>query len=153
METMAWSGRKALSKYTYNQLKGHFLGFIVGTSAAGFVSTFFETRKISNLWGLTSSKTVVSGDTFRFLEWSCSLVAGFIAFEVVNNLAKEKLSTRLERISLFVEDRGWVTALDVSAPRVSKTIKWIVRQTKTLADSESDADASEPAAASKKSTD
>jgi hypothetical protein len=94
-KTMAWPTRKDLLQYTYNQFKGQFLGFIVGTSAASFVSTFFETRKVSNLWGLTARKTVVSGDTFRFLEWFFALVVGFIAFVVVNNLLKEKFSTFL----------------------------------------------------------
>jgi len=146
---MAWPTRKNLSKYAYNHFKGHFLGFIAGTSAASFVSTFFETRKVSNLWGLTARKTVVSGDTFRFLEWFCALVVGFIAFEVVNNLVKEKLSIQLERISSFIRDRGFMSALDTSASRSSKTIKLIARFTKSLAasgknDHESVADAAHP---------
>lgn len=130
---MAWPTRKNLSKYAYNHFKGHFLGFIAGTSAASFVSTFFETRKVSNLWGLTARKTVVSGDTFRFLEWFCALVVGFIAFEVVNNLVKEKLSTQLVRISSFIRDLGLMSALEASAPRTSKSIKLIARFTKSLA--------------------
>jgi hypothetical protein len=129
---MAWLTTKDLSKYAYNQFKGHFLGFIVGTSASSFVSTFFETRKISNLWGLTARKTVVSGDTFRFLEWFCALVVGFIAFEVVNNLVKEKLSFQLKRISCVIRDRGVISELEASAPRTSKTIKLIARVTKSL---------------------
>ena len=133
---MAWPITKDLLKYAYNQFKGQFLGFIVGTSAASFVSTFFETRKMSNLWGLTAKKTVVSGDTFRFLEWFCALVVGFIAFELVNNLAKEKLSVQMERISSFVHDRGLMSALDASAPRTSKTLKLIARFAKSLAASE-----------------
>ena|SRR5262245_2310788 len=92
---MAWPTTKDLSKYTFNQLKGNFLGFIAGTSATSFVSTFFETRKISNLWGLTARKTVVSSSTFHFLEWFCALVVGFVAFEVVNNLVKERLKSLL----------------------------------------------------------
>src|SRR5262245_51456311 len=36
---MAWPTRKDLLKYAYNQLIGNFLGFIVGASAARFVST------------------------------------------------------------------------------------------------------------------
>jgi len=130
---MAWPTTKDLSRYAYNQFKGHFLGFIVGTSAASFVSTFFETRKVSNLWGLTAKKTVVSGDTFRFLEWFCALVVGFIAFEVVNSLLKEKLSTQLERISSFSRDRGLMSKLEASAPRTSKTINLIATFTKSLA--------------------
>src|SRR6476661_4535499 len=135
---MAWPTTKDLFKYVYNQFKGHFLGFIVGTSAARFVSTFFETRKVSNLWGLTARKTVVSGDTFRFLEWFCALVVGFIAFEVVNNLVKEKLSFQLEKISCFIRDRGVMSELEASAPRTSKTIKLIARVTKSLAASGKD---------------
>ena len=93
---MPWPTQKDFLKYAYGQLKGNFLGFIVGTSAARFVSTFFETRKVSNLWGLTAKKTVVSGDTLRALEWFCALIVGFIAFEVVNNLVKDKFSTQLK---------------------------------------------------------
>ena len=117
---MAWPTKNDLSTYAYNQFKGHFLGFIVGTSAASFVSTFFETRKVSNLWGLTAKKTVVSGDTFRFLEWFCALVVGFIVCEVVNNLVKEKLS-------------GWITALDASDPRTSKLIAHFIKHEQTRA--------------------
>jgi hypothetical protein len=122
---MAWPTRKDLTKYAYNQFKGHFLGFIVGTSAASFVSTFFETRKISNLWGLTARKTVVSADTFRFLEWFCALVVGFIVFEIVNKLVKDKLSIHLERVS----------RLESSTPRTSKTIQLIARIAKSFAPS------------------
>ena len=135
---MAWPTRKDLSKYAYGQFKGHFLGFIVGTSAASFVSTFFETRKVSNLWGLTARKTVVSGDTFHFLEWFCALVVGFIGFAVVNNLVKGKLGIQLERISSFIRDRGLMSALEASAPRISKTIRLIARFTKSLVDSGKD---------------
>ena len=85
---------------------------------------------MSNLWGLTASKTVVSGDTFRLLEWVCALFVGFIVFEVVNNLVKEKLSTQRERISTFIRDRGWISALEASAPDGSKQL--IARFTKSL---------------------
>src|SRR5262245_20774446 len=100
---MAWPTKKDFLKYTYSQLMGNFLGFIVGTSAARFVSAFFETRKVSNLWGLTAKKAVVSGETFRFLEWFCALVVGFIAFEVVNNLVNEKLRSQLQRMSSSIQ--------------------------------------------------
>ena len=124
---MAWPSTKDLSKYAYNQFKGHFLGFIVGTSATSLVSTFFETRKWKNLWGLTARKTIVSGDTFRFLEWFCALVVGFIAFEIANSLVKEKLSTQVQRITSFIHERGLMSDLESSAPRTAKSIKWIAR--------------------------
>ena len=130
---MACQTTKDLSKYAFNQFKGHFLGFIVGTSAASFVSTFFETRKVSNLWGLTARKTVVSGSTFHFLEWFCALVVGFIAFEVVNNLVKKKLGTQVERITSFMHERGLMSELEASAPRTAKSIKLIARSVKKVA--------------------
>jgi len=130
---MAWRTTKDLSKYAYNQFKGQFLGFIVGTSAASFVSTFFETRKMSNLWGLTARKTIVSGDTFRFLEWFCALVVGFIVFEIVNNVVKEKLGTQVERITSFIHGRGLINELEAAAPRTAKSIKLIARSVKKVA--------------------
>jgi Flp pilus assembly pilin Flp len=130
---MAWPSSKDLSKYAYKQFKGHFLGFIVGTSATSFVSTFFETRKISNLWGLTSSKTIVSGDTFRFLEWFCALVVGFIAFVVVNNLVKERIGTQVRRITSFIHERGLMSELEGSAPRTARSMQLIARSVKKIA--------------------
>jgi hypothetical protein len=118
---MAWPARKDLLKYGFEQLKGNFLGFLVGTSAARFVSTFFETRKVSNLWGLTAKKTVISADTFRFLEWFCALVVGFIAFEVVNNLLKPRLGTQLEKISSVIQERDLTGKFDAPPPPTSKT--------------------------------
>jgi hypothetical protein len=85
------------------------------------------------LWGLTARKTVVSGDTFRFLEWFCALVVGFIAFLVVNHLVKEKLSIQLERLSSFIRDRGLISGSEATAPRTSKTIKLIARFTTSFA--------------------
>jgi hypothetical protein len=87
---MTWPTAKDLASYVYNQLKGNFLGFIVGATPSRLVSNFFETRKVSNLWGLTARKTVVSGQAFHYLEWFCALIVGFIAFEVVKNLLKGK---------------------------------------------------------------
>lgn len=130
---MAWPSTKDLSKFAYSQFKGHFLGFIVGTSATSFVSTFFETRKVSNLWGLTSSKTIVSGDTFRFLEWFCALAVGFIAFVVVNNLVKEKIGTQVQRITSFIHERGLMSQFEGSAPRTAKSVKWLARSMKKMA--------------------
>ena len=107
---MAWPTTKDLSTYAYNQFKGNFVGFVVGTLAARLVSTFFVTRKVSNLWGLTAKKTVVSGSTFRFLEWSCALVVGFIAFVVVNSLVKENLNLVLNPGSRVDEQAGSISS-------------------------------------------
>lgn len=82
---------KIVLKYLYDQLTGNFLGFIIGMSATSVVSQFFETRSIRNLWGLSSKKTVVDKETFQNLEWIISIIIGFIVFEIVTKVVKERL--------------------------------------------------------------
>jgi hypothetical protein len=83
--------RKNIAKYLYDQLTGNFAGFVIGLSATSLVSNFFETRSIRNLWGIASKKTVVSKDTFGALEWIISIVIGFIVFELMTKVVKQKL--------------------------------------------------------------
>jgi hypothetical protein len=83
--------RKNILRYLYNQLTGNFAGFLIGMSATGLVSRFFEKRGLRNLWGLTSKKTVVSRDTFGWLEWTISIVIGFIVFEIITKVLKERM--------------------------------------------------------------
>ena len=82
---------RSISKYLYQQLTGNFIGFLIGVSATGLVSHFFETRSFKNLWGLTAKKTIVDKDTFQALEWIISIVIGFIAFEIVTKVVKAQL--------------------------------------------------------------
>jgi hypothetical protein len=87
--------RKRVFKYLYDQLTGNFAGFLVGMSATGLVSKFFETRSIKNLWGLTAKKAVVSKETFGALEWIISILIGFIVFEIMTKVVKQKIDQRL----------------------------------------------------------
>src|SRR6186713_3155701 len=88
---------KTVYKYLYDQLTGNFLGFLIGASATGLVSQFFETRGLKNLWGLTAKKTVVDKGTFQNLEWIISIVIGFIVFEIMTKVVKAKLEKHLPR--------------------------------------------------------
>jgi hypothetical protein len=92
---MKFPSKKVTFNYFYNQLTGNFLGFIVGMSATGLVSQFFEKRSIKNLWGITSRKAVVDKDTFAALEWCVSILIGFIVFEMVT-----------KGLKLWLEQRG-----------------------------------------------
>jgi hypothetical protein len=83
--------KKTIIKYLYDQLTGNFAGFIVGMSATGLVSNFFETRSIKNLWGIASKKTIIDKGTFHTLEWIISIVIGFIVFEIMTKIIKEKI--------------------------------------------------------------
>lgn len=88
---MKYFNRKRILKYLYDQLTGNFAGFIVGMSATGLVSNFFETRSIKNLWGIASKKTIVDKGTFHTLEWIISIVIGFVVFEIMTKVVKEKI--------------------------------------------------------------
>lgn len=92
---MKYLKKKTILRYLYDQLTGNFMGFLVGMSATGLVSQFFATRSIRNLWGLTSRKTVIDKDTYAMLEWIISIVIGFIVFEVMTKVVKEKLDHHL----------------------------------------------------------
>lgn len=83
---------KAIKRYLFDQLTGNFLGFIVGISASSLVSKFFATRSAKNLWGLASKKTVVDKDTFSAMEWIISIIVGFIVFEIMTKIVKEKVA-------------------------------------------------------------
>jgi hypothetical protein len=83
--------KKVILKYLYHQLTGNFMGFLVGLSATGLVSQFFETRGLRNLWGIASKKTVVDKSTFANLEWVLSIVIGFIVFEIMTKVVKKKI--------------------------------------------------------------
>ncbi|MBA4055250.1 MAG: hypothetical protein C0490_11095 [Marivirga sp.] len=98
-------------KYLYEQLTGNFAGFIIGVSASGLVSQFFETRTIKNLWGLTAKKTLVDKKTFQGLEWIISIVVGFIVFEIVTKVIKEKLERNFPKYK--VATYRWIIRNDM----------------------------------------
>ncbi len=93
---------KSILRYLYDQLTGNFIGFVIGASATGIVSQFFETRSIRNLWGLTAKKAVVDKETFHNLEWIISIVIGFIVFEIVTRVIKENLQKNFPRYKRMV---------------------------------------------------
>ncbi|WP_112749307.1 hypothetical protein [Pseudochryseolinea flava] len=117
---MALVTRKGIARYLYESLTGNFLGFLIGMSASGLVSRFFETKGLRNLWGLTAKKTVVSKETFGWLEWVIALVIGFVVFEVVNKVLKAyiqkefpKLKVRLFR--LLIQKQWHLRLRDLSS--------------------------------------
>ena len=89
------------------------MGFIVGMSATGLVSHFFETRSIKNLWGLAAHKKVVAKSTFSNLEWIISILIGFIVFEIMTKVVKEKLDRNLPRYKFRLF--RWIVARRVRA--------------------------------------
>ena len=80
-----------VQQYLLDQLTGNFAGFLIGTSATGLLSHFFETRSVRNLWGLTAHKKIMDKETFSNLEWILSLLIGFLVFELMTKVVKPKL--------------------------------------------------------------
>lgn len=87
-------------EYVYNNYIGNFLGFVIGMLSTRLVSHYFTTRSIRNLWGLTTHKTVVDRQTYNTLEWTISIIIGFIVFEIVSKWLKKKLNEWLPKYKL-----------------------------------------------------
>src|ERR1700748_838124 len=86
--------------YLYGNFAGNFLGFVIGLASARLVSRFFATRSIRNLWGLTTSKTVVDKKTFNAMEWMISIIIWFIVFEIISKGVKRQVDQLLPRYKL-----------------------------------------------------
>ena len=102
--------RKSID-YLFNQALGQFIGFYVAIYSTGIVSTFFETRSISNLWGFLARKTVVGAGTFSVLERLVAVLIGFIVFEIVSTNLKpllERLRPVVDPVvARLAQERGW----------------------------------------------
>lgn len=103
--------RKAVLNYLSEQFIGRFTGFVIGLWATRIVSHFFTTRSIHNLWGLTAKKTVVSKQTFGNLQWIAAAVIGYLVFEVVVRVVKNKVAPWLSklrfRVFRLIVQKGW----------------------------------------------
>ena len=99
---MKYSHLRKILLYLYNSLTGSFLGFLVGTAAAGLMSRYFTTRSIHNLWGLTAKKTVIGKQAYSHLEWIISIIIGFIVFEIITKVLKKKLDEQLPIIKFRI---------------------------------------------------
>jgi hypothetical protein len=116
--------RKEAFEYLKGQALAQFVGFYVGMSSTGLLSRFFETRGISNLWGVLARKPVVDAQTFNILERIVAVVIGFIVFEIVSRNLKPVIArwkpVVIEEISRRRKAQGWDAKAQavVSAVRV-----------------------------------
>ena len=93
-----------LALYLYNNFLGNFIGFLIGFASTKLVAHFFATRSIRNLWGLTSKKTLLDKQTFSILEWSISIVIGFIVFEIISKGLKKKMDEQVPSFKMMVKN-------------------------------------------------
>lgn len=103
--------RQESIRYFYNQVLAQFAAFCIGVYSTAIVSRLFETRSITNLWGLLARKTVIEEGTFTFLERTVAVVIGFAVFEIVNRNLKpllEKLKPVLvQEMAQLAKEKGW----------------------------------------------
>ncbi|MFN6945757.1 MAG: hypothetical protein ACK4ND_12490 [Cytophagaceae bacterium] len=78
--------KEGFFQYLASEIFENFIGFIVGMGVTKFISNFFETRSIRNLYGLTAKKKVVSKSEFENMEMVISIIIGFIALLLVRRL-------------------------------------------------------------------
>ena len=103
---MKYSILQKLALYLYNNFLGNFIGFIIGMASTKLVSHFFATRSLKNLWGLTSRKTLVDKQTFSILEWSISIIIGFLVFEIVSKGIKKKVDELMPSWKMNI--KNWI---------------------------------------------
>lgn len=116
--------RKEALEYLKNQVLAQFIGFYVGISSTGLVSQFFETRGISNLWGVLARKPVVNAQTFNVLERIVAVVIGFIVFEIVSRNLKPLMDrwkpVIVSEVSRRWNSQGWDTKAKSILPDIKK---------------------------------
>lgn len=82
---------KKIKWFVVNQALGNLIGFIIGLSVTHFFSHYvIEKRGVNNLFGLAGRKKVIVNDTPEWLQWTLSVIIGFIALEFVNHFIETK---------------------------------------------------------------
>jgi ferric-dicitrate binding protein FerR (iron transport regulator) len=77
--------------FVMNQALGNLIGFIVGLSVTHLFSHHvMERRSVHNLFGIAGRKEVVVNDMPAWIQWSLSVIVGFIALEFVNHLIQNQ---------------------------------------------------------------
>ena len=136
---MKFPNRKETVAYLKGQALGQFIGFYVGISSTGLVSQFFETRGISNLWGVLASKPILDEQTFNVLERIVAVVIGFVVFEIVSRNLKPLIArwkpVVADGISRRTNDQGWdvraqalVSALRTRTISIYASVSILVRK-------------------------
>jgi|GEM_PF-1358914 len=93
-----------LALYLYNNFLGNFIGFIIAISSTRIVSHFFATKSFKNLWGLTTKKTLVDKQTFNLIEWTISIMIGFIVFEIISKGFRKKIDELLPSWKIMIKN-------------------------------------------------
>ncbi|MEO6305350.1 MAG: hypothetical protein ABIP51_19470, partial [Bacteroidia bacterium] len=82
---------KKIKGFLVNQAIGNFIGFVIGLSVTHLFSHYaLERRGLKNLFGITGRKKVIVSDVPEWIQWTLSVIVGFIALEFVNYFIETK---------------------------------------------------------------
>ena len=85
------TNKEKIKAFIVDQALGNLIGFVVGMSVTNLFSHYvLEKRGVNNLFGLAGRKKVVVNDVPEWLQWSLSVIAGFIALEFINYMIQKK---------------------------------------------------------------
>ncbi|HSZ24173.1 MAG TPA: hypothetical protein VK766_00560 [Cytophagaceae bacterium] len=77
--------------FLLGEILGRFVGFIVGMwSTSMFSKVVYEKKGIKNLFGLAGRKKIVVNTTPEWLQFTISIIVGFIMLELVSYFFKNK---------------------------------------------------------------
>lgn len=84
--------KEKISEFIINEALGRFIGFLVGMwTSSWFTKTVYEKKGINNLFGLVKRKKIIVNTTPEWLQFTLSVLIGFIALELVNYFFKHKV--------------------------------------------------------------
>ena len=88
-----------IQKYTKSKIRsiffqktmGNLIGFVIGMAVTNLFShQVLEKKSIKNLFGLTKRKEILVNDIPEWLQFSISVLAGFIVLELINHMIETK---------------------------------------------------------------
>ena len=83
--------KEKLKHFFVSATLGNFIGFLVGTLITSLLTyNSIERRAVTNLFGVLPRKKIVVHFLPEWLEWTFSLILGFLAMEFVKYLFSEK---------------------------------------------------------------
>jgi len=99
--------KEKIKSFIIDEALGNFVGFIVGLSVTHLFSHYvMERRGLKNLFGLAGRKKIAVSYVPEWVQWTLSVVVGFIALEFINHLIQTKQHLiAWNYIKKYVKDR------------------------------------------------
>lgn len=82
---------KKIKGFLFNQAIGNFIGFVIAFSVTRYFTHYeVERRSVKNLFGLAGRKKEIVHEMPEWLQWSLSIIVGYLVLEFVNHFIETK---------------------------------------------------------------